>query len=163
TTAFLGLAQIRLKQSRLNDAMELLRRLNRMSTTAFENLLESGRLLAKTGHPAEAQEFLKLRVQAVPWEDEARLELARTQLALRQQTQAAENLQRIVLSRHTAFDVRTEAAAEQGKAGSSPAATTGTRELDLLSGRVALTAASADATYFFAARLAAADKISDRN
>ncbi len=163
TAAFMGLAQVRLKQSQVNDAAELLRRLNRMSAGAFDNLLESGRLLLKAGRQTEAQEFFKLRAQAVPWDDEARLELARTQVASSQQAAAAENLQRVVLSRQAAYDIRTQAAAEQSKAGSRPGGTAGSRELDLLSGRIPLTAASADAPYFFAARLAAAERSADRN
>ncbi|HYR84478.1 MAG TPA: tetratricopeptide repeat protein [Terriglobia bacterium] len=155
-TSFLGLAEIRLKQGRLNEALDLLKRLNRVSAVPFEHLLASARVLSAGGHRAEAEEFLKLRIQAVPWDEEARLELAKIQPAA-----AAENLQRVVTSLQASYDIRAQAAREQAKAGPSQPASTGSRELDLLSGRVQMTPDAADAPYFFPARIAAAEQSGD--
>src|SRR5262249_11101940 len=151
--AFLGLAEIRLKQNRTDEAVNLLNRLNLLSTVPFENLLPSARVLSAAGHPAEAAEFLKLRIQAVPWDSESRLELGRVQMALGSQQAAGDTLQQVVGSSQAPYAVRSQAAREQGTIGRPPAATTGSRELDLLSGKVPLTPEAADAPYFFAARV----------
>jgi len=164
TAAFLGLAQIRLKQSRPDEATDLLKRLNRVAADPFDNLLASARVLSVGGRPAEAQDFLKLRVQAAPWDDEARLELARAQSALSQRDPAVETLQKVVLAGQAPYDIRTQAAQEQAKTGlQQGAGLTGSRELDLLSGRIRLTPDAADAPYFFAARMAAAEQTGDSN
>jgi hypothetical protein len=113
-------------------------------------------VLSAGGRRAEAEEFLKLRIQAVPWDDEARLELAKIQPAA-----AAENLQRVVMSRQASYDIRAQAAREQAKTGPSQPASTGSRELDLLSGRIRITPDAADAPYFFPARIAAAEQSTD--
>jgi tetratricopeptide (TPR) repeat protein len=157
TAAFLGLAEIRLKQGRLDPAMDLLKRLNRVSMVPFENLLGSARVLSASGHRAEAEEFLKLRNQAVPWDEEARLELAKSGAS------TADNLQRVVTTRQAPYDIRAQAAREQAKTGSAQAVLTGSRELDLLSGRIQLTPDTADAPYFFPARIAAAEQNADPN
>jgi tetratricopeptide (TPR) repeat protein len=158
--AYLGLAEIRVKQGRLDQATDLLKTLNQISTTPFEQLLASARVFSESGHPREAQDFLKERVQAVPWDSEARLELAKTESALNRKDLASADLQKVVISREAPYDVRTQAAREQAKTGAG-GGTTGTREMDLLSNRVALTADSADAPFFFAARIAAAEQVSD--
>jgi len=161
--AFLGLGEIRVKQGQLSQAVELLRRLNRISTVPFEHLLASGRVLSGNAHPVEAEEFFRLRVQAVPWDGEARLELAKALLASnRQRDVAAHNLQTIVSSSVTPYDIRTAAAREEGRARLT-GGSTGGRELDVLSNRTPMTPASADAPYFFAARTAAAEQSTDPN
>jgi len=164
TAAFLGLAEIRVKQGQLVEATDLLKRLNRLSPVAFENLLASARVLSQAGHPVEAEEFLKLRMQAVPWDDEARLELARVEIAVnRQRDLATENLQKVVSSRQAPYDIRTEAAREQAKSGVTPPGPTGSREMDLLSNRIRMTPDTADAPYFFAARTVASEQNADPN
>jgi tetratricopeptide (TPR) repeat protein len=160
--AFLGLAEIRVKQGQLTQAVELLRRLNRISAAPFEQLLASSRVLSVNGHPAEAEEFLRLRVQAVPWDSEARLELAKVLIASNRQRDAAtQNLQTIVSSAATPYDIRTAAAREQGRARLASSGSTGSRELDVLSNRTPMTPANADALFFFAARTAAAEQATD--
>jgi tetratricopeptide (TPR) repeat protein len=161
--AFLGLAEIRVKQGQLSHSVELLRRLNRASAVPFEHLLASGRVLSGNGHPVEAEEFFRLRVQAVPWDGEARLDLAKVLLASnRQRDVAAQNLQMIVSSSVLPYDIRTAAAREEGRAGLT-GGSTGSRELDVLSNRTPMTPASADAPYYFAARTAAAEQSTDAN
>jgi tetratricopeptide (TPR) repeat protein len=161
--AYLGLAEIRVKQGRLDQAADLLKTLNQMSDVPFERLLASARVFSESGHYAEAQDFLKVRVQAVPWDAEARLELAKTEIALNRKDLARNDLQKVIGSTDAVYDIRTQAAREGAKGGVSSAGPTGSRELDLLSNRTPLTADNADAPFFFAARTAAAEQNSDPN
>jgi tetratricopeptide (TPR) repeat protein len=161
--AYLGLAEIRVKQGRLDQAADLLRTLNQIDPTPFEHLLAAARLFSDNGHPTEAQEFLKMRIQAAPWDNEARLESAKVEIALNQKNPARDDLQKIVGSTEAAYDLRTAAAREEGKNGMAAAGSTASRELDLLSNRIPLTAANADAPFFFAARMFAAEQNSDPN
>jgi predicted Zn-dependent protease len=160
-TAFLGLAEIRVQQGHLDQATDLLKRMNRLSPNPFDDLLASAQVFSRTGHPAEAAIFLKLRVQAAPWDTEARLELAKSEAALNQRNVADGDLQKVVSWREAPYDLRTQAAQEQAKSGSAPAGATGSRELDLMSNRIPLTPANADAPYFFAARVTAAGQTAD--
>ncbi len=73
---FLGLAEIRLQEGDTNGALTLLRRMALVAGEPFANLKDAAALLAKSGHATEAMEFLKQRVQAVPWDLEARAQLA---------------------------------------------------------------------------------------
>jgi Flp pilus assembly protein TadD len=155
TAAFLGLAEINLKQGRPAEAIELLKRLNLVTMVPFENLIASARVLSAGGHADEAAEFLRLRLQAAPWDDEARVEMAKIQNA------GTADLQRVVSSRESPYDIRAQAAREQGRSGLTQSGSTGSRELDLLSGRIRLTPDNADALYFFAARTAAAADVAD--
>jgi hypothetical protein len=151
------------KQSRLDQAADLLRTLNQIDTTPFEHLLAAARLFSENGHPAEAQEFLKMRLQAAPWDDEARLESAKVEAALNQKNPARDDFQKIVASSNATYDLRTAAAREQGKNGLAATGSTASLEIDLLSNRIPLTAANADAPFFFAARIFAAEQNSDPN
>ena len=159
--AYLGLAEIRVKQGRLDQAAEVLRRLNRLSAVPFENLLASGRLFSDNGHPLEAQEFLQLRVQAAPWDHEARLELAKVEMALNRKDLAGSDLQKTLSAPEAPYDIRTQAAREEGKSSLAPAGSTGSREMDLLSNRIPMTAGNADAPFFFAARTVASEQAPD--
>jgi cellulose synthase operon protein C len=159
TAAFLGLAEIRLKQGRASEAIDLLRRLNLLAVTPFENLLPSARVLSAADRSADAIAFLKLRLQAVPWDDEARLELAKAQMAANvESATAVQNLQAVIRSRRARYDLRTDAARRTRGA---QTATAGSRELDLLSGLIPTTAAAAEMPYLFAARVAAAGQTTD--
>jgi Tfp pilus assembly protein PilF len=77
---FLGLAEVKLQQ---NQAAEALALLNRMALVAggaadgFDTLPAAAGLLGKYGKTADAAEFIGRRVKAVPWDAEARLQLAR--------------------------------------------------------------------------------------
>lgn len=73
---FLGLAEIRLQEGDTNGALTLLRRMALVAGEPFANLKDAAALLAKLSHSAEAVEFLKQRVQAVPWDSDARVKLA---------------------------------------------------------------------------------------
>jgi hypothetical protein len=158
-TAVLGLAEIRLQEERPADAVDLLRRLERLSPEPFESLLASGRLLAEYDQPAAAREFLERRLSAVPWDGETRLELARPGIRAGDPT-AARHLDAVIRSGELPYDLRTAAAREQGAIQPAPVELAGSRELDLLTGRIPMTVANAGASGFFAARLAAAEDAS---
>jgi tetratricopeptide (TPR) repeat protein len=159
--AYLGLAEIRVKQGRLDQAADLLRTLNQFDAVPFEHLLASARVFSVSGHPLEAQKFLKTRVQAVPWDSEARLESAKVEAALNRRDLAGDNLAKVVVSREAPYDIRTSAAREQGKSRLAAGSPTGSRELDLLSNRIPMTVDNADAPFFFAARTTVAEQNSD--
>ncbi|HEY2381759.1 MAG TPA: hypothetical protein VGK48_11330 [Terriglobia bacterium] len=161
--AYLGLAEIRVKRGHLDQATDLLTTLSQIDAVPFDHLIASARVFSENAHPSEAQPFLKVRVQAVPWDYEARLELAKVEAALNQLTLAMDDLQKIVSASAAPYDIRTQAAQEQAKNGTAPADSTGSRELDVLSNRTPRTAANTDAPFFFAARLAAAEQSNDPN
>lgn len=73
---FLGLAEVKLEERALADALALLRRMALVSAEPFAGLTPAARLLERFGHRTEAAEFAARRVKAVPWDAEAR-ELAR--------------------------------------------------------------------------------------
>lgn len=77
-SAFLGLAEVRLETSDAAGAMGLLRRVNLIAGEPFDNLMPAARLLLRFNHPAEAAEFLAMRLQAVPWDFDAKLATARS-------------------------------------------------------------------------------------
>jgi hypothetical protein len=137
-----------------------MKRLNLLSLTPFDTLLSSARLLSINNHPMEAMEFLKMRVQAVPWDDEARLELAKIQFTANADlADATTSLHAIAASSRALYGTRTLAAREQGVRSAAEAA--GSAELDLLSKRLPLTPATADVPHFFQGRIAAAEQSSD--
>src|SRR5206468_6138431 len=74
-----------------------------------------------------------------------------------------QNLQAVVASPRASYDVRTRAVRLEAKNGSRPSGSTGSRELDLLSGRTPMTVDAAGTPYFFAARIAAAEQSADAN
>ncbi len=78
---FLGLAEIRLAAGDTAGALDLLRRLVVAVGSPFENLDPAAALLEKTGHNAEAVEFLEQLVKSAPWDSSFRLRLAKAKLA----------------------------------------------------------------------------------
>ncbi len=159
---FLGLAEIRLRQNNLAAAVALLRRMTLVAGEPFDTQMDAARLLNKTGHPAEAIEFLAQRTQAVPWDAEARFQLAKARIAAgRERDQAIDVLRAVVQAREAPYEVRVGAAQALGeaKAGASNA---GSGELDALASP-SVAAAAAEKPYFFFARLAAAAATKDPN
>lgn len=73
---FLGLAEIRLGRKDVAGAMALLRRMALVSGAPYSGLDPAAALLEKTGHPAEAAEFLETLAKAEPWNWDARGRLA---------------------------------------------------------------------------------------
>jgi tetratricopeptide (TPR) repeat protein len=137
---FLGLAEIRLAENKLDQALALLRRMTLVSGEPFENLAPAAALLEKTGHGKEAQEFRLARAKAAPWDAENRAALGDAAIA------------RSPLAPYTAR--LTSARRTRGSG-------YGSAELDLAATGTPPAPAAAERPYFYAARLAAAEATQD--
>ena len=133
---FLGLAEVRIEQSDLPAAIALLRRMTLVADDPFQDLAPAADLLTKTGHKAEAREFLEARVKAVPWDLESRVKLGDASPGR---------------SQEAVYEVRVKAAEL------APGSGFGSGELDLLAGGANPSPAAAEKPYFYFARLKAAD------
>jgi len=157
---FLGLAEIRLASGDTAGALDLLHRLVVAVGNPFENLDPAAALLEKTGHNAEAIEFLDQLVKSAPWEASFRLRLAKAKLAADKDAAAAqESLTVIAAALNTSYDLRLKAAiALAGRAHSD----LGSGELNLLANSpAAITASAADKFYVYEARIKAAQNVAD--
>jgi predicted Zn-dependent protease len=156
---FLGLAEIRLASDDIPGALDLLRRLVVVVGNSFENLDPAAALLEKTGHTAEAIEFLDQLVQSAPWDSSYRLRLAKAKLATSQDAASEQALAALAAAPTTSYDLRLKAAtALSGRTHSD----LGSGELNLLaSAPTAITAPAADKFYFHLARIKAAQNASD--
>ena len=162
---FLGLAEIRLAAGDMAGALDLLRRLVVVVGNPFENLEPAAALLEKTGHNAEAVEFLDQLVKSAPWDASYRLRLAKAKLdahdaaVVRNSTDSRDALVAIASAAVTPYDLRLKAAvALAGR----PHADLGSGELNLLAGpAAAITSAAADIFYFYDARVRAAQNAGD--
>jgi hypothetical protein len=133
---FLGLAEVRIEQGDMAAAVALLRRMALVADEPFQDLGPAADLLIRTGHKAEAREFLATRVKAVPWDLESRVKLG----------DAAPGR-----SPEASYEVRLEAAKL------APGSGFGSGELDLLAGGATPSTAAAEGPYFYFARLKAAE------
>ena len=156
TTNFLGLAEIKIVSGDMNGAMELLHRLVGVVGDPFENLDPAAALLEKTGHSAEAMDFLSQLVKTTPWNGSYKLRLAKAKIAAHTDVNAAmEELGKIASDDDYPYNTRTEAAA--ALAGHEPKNKLGSKELDLLAGVTRLNSvATADQPFFYEARIRAA-------
>jgi tetratricopeptide (TPR) repeat protein len=153
---FLGLAEIRLASGDTAGALDLLHRLVLAVGNPFENLDPAAALLEKTGHSAEAVEFLDQLVKSAPWEPSYRLRLAKAELAAGKSAAVAqESLAAIAAGPNTSYDLRLKAAlALAGR----PHSDLGSGELNLLADSpAAISAPAADKFYFYEARIKAAN------
>jgi hypothetical protein len=164
-TNFLGLAEIRLAAGDPAGALDLLRRLVVVAGNPFENLDPAAALLEKTGHDAEAVEFLDQLVKSAPWEPSYRLRLAKAKLATKDAgdpqapTQARDSLAAIASGPSTPYDLRLKAAVALA---GHPHSDLGSGELNLLASVAAgIPATAADKYYFYDARIRAAQNASD--
>ena len=152
---FLGLAEVKLQRGDIAAAIALLNRMTLVVEDGFETLPPAAELLGKYGKTAEAADFLRRRVRAVPWDAAAKVHLARTMPsgdAVRERL-----LTSAVTDSQAAYELRAEAA--RMGAGRGLASLSGT-ELALLS----LTVVSPDAAakpYQLEARIDAAGKAAD--
>ncbi len=157
---FLGLAEIRLASGDTQGAIDLLRRLVVAVGSPFENLDPAATVLEKSGHNAEAIEFLDQLVKSAPWVPEFRLRLAKAKLAAGSDTaNAANSLQAGASAPQGSYELRLKAAvALQGR----QHADLGSGELNLLAGSPeAITAGTADKFYYYDARMKAAEHVAD--
>ena len=112
---FLGLAEVRLQQGNLAQAIALLQRMNLVAGQPFENLTAAGDLLLKMGHPAEAENFYSMRLKAVPWDADAQLKLAQAEAAANtRRSDAIQLLNALVSSPNAAYARRALAAESLG-------------------------------------------------
>lgn len=156
---FLGLAEIRLASGDTPGALDLLRRLVVVVGNPFENLDPAAALLEKTGHNAEAIEFLDQLVKSAPWEPSYRLRLAKAKVAAASDmANATASLVQIAASPATSYDLRLKAsAALAGQAHPD----LGSGELNLLAGTAPISSAEADRFYYYEARIKAAGQTND--
>jgi predicted Zn-dependent protease len=157
---FLGLAEIRVAAGDTPGALELLRRLVVVVGNPYENLDPAAALLEKTGHAAEAVEFLDQLVKSAPWEDSYRLRLAKARITAKDAKASADALAKIASSAAAAYAVRVEAAI--ALSGAQTAVDLGSTELKLLSGGPrSISMAAADQAFFYDARLKASENATD--
>jgi cellulose synthase operon protein C len=163
---FLGLAEVRLASGDTPGALDLLRRLVVVVGNPFENLDPAAALLEKTGHNAEAIEFLDQLVKSAPWEPSYRLRLANAKLAAGQDPPASSReLFSIAAGPNVPYDLRIKAA--RGLGFSRTIADLGSGELNLLAeyhANVPPMAADKpyfDKLYFYEARMRAAQNAPD--
>ena len=169
---FLGLAELRLEQGQHADAVALLRRMTLITGAAFEQsgallghtgaLLRHNRaaagVLTKAGRHTDAASFLAGRIQAAPWDAEARLELAQSRLdaATGQQT-TADSLAALASSSAISYSTRVTAA--KTLAASADAATSLPEgELRLLASGGEVTTSAVSAPFFVESKLVLADR-----
>jgi tetratricopeptide (TPR) repeat protein len=156
---FLGLAEVRLQQGDLAQAVALLQRMNRVAGQPFEDLAAGGDLLVRMGHPVEATEFLSMRVKAVPWDADAHLKLAQAEAAANTQPNDAIQLLTSVAASLNATYAKRASAAEFLATLKAPAPSLGSAELEwLIRGGPA---AGAESPGFYYARLRAARQAAD--
>jgi cellulose synthase operon protein C len=157
---FLGLAEIRLASGDTPGALDLLRRLVVVVGNPFENLDPAAALLEKSGHNAEAIEFLDQLVKSAPWDAAYRLRLAKARIAAGRDVASSQAVMASIASgANTTYDLRTKAAlALAGR----PHSDLGSGELNLLAGNpAAISATGADKFYFYEARIRAAQNTAD--
>ena len=131
---FLGLAGVYLESGETDRAVRLLRRMNLVSGEQYETFVPAATVLTEHGHTAEAIPFLRDRVKAAPWDNDARLQLARL---LTGDERHAEAL-RLIQDGDSAYQIRSAAA----RMVPDPSANTKT-ELGLLQhGKIALSEAA---------------------
>jgi predicted Zn-dependent protease len=157
---FMGLAEIRLASGDPSGALDLLRRLVVVVGNPFENLDPAAALLEKTGHNAEAVEFLEQLVKSAPWDASYRLRLAKARTAAGQNAAAAqEGLASIASGSEIPYDLRIRAASSFA---GRPHADLGSGELNLLAGNASsISPTAADKFYFYEARIEAAQSAAD--
>ena len=156
---FLGLAEVRLQQGNLAQAIALLQRMNLVAGQPFENLTTAGDLLLKMGHPTEAGNFYSMRLKAVPWDADAQLKLAQAEAATSTQRNDATQLLTALVSSPNAAYAKRASAAESLGALKAPAPGQVSAELGwLVRGGPA---AAAESPGFYYARLRAAREAAD--
>jgi predicted Zn-dependent protease len=157
----LALADIRIADGNVPAAVELLRRLAVVVGSPFENLDPAAALLEKSGHPAEAVEFLEQLVKSTPWEPLYRLRLARAKIAAGQDAGSAQQvLVQLASSGELPYPARMEAA--KALPGPPLGVDLGSYELKLAVVNVRATPlAAADQPFFYEARMKAAADAAD--
>jgi tetratricopeptide (TPR) repeat protein len=151
---YLALAEAEIAAADMPDALEQLRSLA-LSAELYSSLDSAASLLERSGHDAEALEFLAPLANGVPWEPEYKLGLARAELKARVKVADAEAmLAQLVGDNAIPYSARVEAATALN--GAAKPATAGSGELMLLASGAKVTPEQANRPYYLAARVAAA-------
>jgi tetratricopeptide (TPR) repeat protein len=146
---FIGLAEVKLQRGDPAAALALLNRMALVSEEGFDSLPRAAELLGKFGRTAEAVDFIRRRIQAVPWDAEAGLSLARNLPA--GSVERGPLLAALVADSQAAYRLRAQASRLAGP-GSGAAAGT---ELAVLASP-AVTPEAAEEPYRLEARMEAA-------
>lgn len=158
---FLGLAELRLESGDATEAVALLRRMTLIAGKPFENLIDAGNLLAEHGHPAEAAEFFSRRVKAAPWDLEARLLLAKAELAAGpNSSEAGHSLEGLAANPQADYGLRVEAATVLAPL-HIKGENAGSAELNLLAAGAPMGPKAANQPFFHRARIEAAAQASN--
>ena len=153
---FLGLAELRLRQQRLDEARDLIQRLIRVSGEPFERHVAAATLLLANDQPDMAAQLLDERARAYPWDGDARVKLAATEA--RQPGDVAlwkASLVAAARDPRLSYAMRVEAARALGETGGSEADLQ-SAELSLIARGPAPPATEAEQPGFVQARLLAA-------
>ena len=158
---FLGLAEIRLADGDTDGAMSLLKRLVLALEDPYRNQDSAAALLEKTNHFTEAIAFLEPLSKATPWDSQVQLRFAKARLASGQNGQGlATEVAKIASDKQNTYAVRAQAVGVLG--GLQHSGDLGSAELQLLAlGPKTISPAAADQSFFYPARLAAAENSSD--
>ncbi len=152
---FVGLAEVKLQRGDNATAVTLLNRMALVLEDGFETLSPAAELLSKYGKTAEAADFLRRRVKAVPWDAAARVVLAAT--IPTGNAERGQLLGAAVTDSQAEYRLRAAAARIGGGRGSAALAGT---ELALLPS-AAISPAAAAKPYQVEARIEAAHNASD--
>jgi predicted Zn-dependent protease/Flp pilus assembly protein TadD len=153
---FLGLAELRLESGDAAEAVALLRRMTLIAGNPFQTMVDAGSLLAGHGHPAEATEFFSERVKAAPWDLEARLLLAKAELAAnRNNGEAAQSLKGLAGNPRADYGLRVETATVLAPLHIN-GEDAGSSELNLLAAGQPIGAQAASQPFFVRTRIEAA-------
>jgi hypothetical protein len=125
---FIGLAEVYLERNDTAAAVALLNRMALVVDDGFDTLLPAAELLGKYGKTTEATEIIRKRVQAFPWDSEAKVHLARTLPS--GSAERERFLTEAVTDRHASYKLRADAAR---LAASRPVSAVAGTELALLS------------------------------
>jgi tetratricopeptide (TPR) repeat protein len=151
---YLALAEAEIAAADMTDALEQLRSLA-LSAELYSSLDSAASLLERTGHDAEALEFLAPLANGAPWEPDYKLRLARAELKAQVKVADAQAmLVELVQDSSVAYSVREEAAT--ALKGAAKPTNAGSGELMLLASGAKVTPEQANRPYFLAARVAAA-------
>jgi hypothetical protein len=149
-SSYLGLADVRIKQRRTDDALALLRDLTLSVGAPFENLAPAVALLEKNGLKQNAANYAREWKTAEPWNPEAVLALGRL-------TADKALLESVRKSASAEYTLR---AASAGNLRDLKSADAGTTELDLLT-HESISQQEAEQPFFVLARLRAAEGSAD--
>lgn len=158
---FLGLSELRFEQSRPQEALALLRRMLLISGEPFQHHMAAAELLSRLGRNADAIDILSERLQATPWDTDARLLKARSQVQIEPgRPEAAATLTELAADANAAYDIRTAAARALRGIDIAPA-NLGSGELNILAGRVSADATPETSPFLYDLHVNAADGTDD--